>query len=387
MKTLAIVLLLSCAAAAAAQECPAGAWLRPGDGRAALLPAAKLLADMSQLEVVLLGERHDDADHHRWQLHTLAALHGRRPEMVIGFEAFPRRVQPALDKWVAGELTAQQFLAEVRWDEIWNVPAELYLPLFEFARLHRVPLVALNVERKLTEAIAEKGWEAVPQGEREGVAKASPAPPAYRDELFDVYREHLAARGKDGEKAAKSDPAFRNFVEAQQTWDRAMAEALARRAAAGAEPRPLVVGIAGSGHLRDGYGIPLQLRSLGITRVGILLPIAAQSECTELRAGLADAVFALPEARSAKPPPPRLGVRLDQRGDSVVLAEVTAGSLAERSGLRKGDILVSIAGKPVARASSVVEAIRRQPEGTWLPLQIRRGAQAQEVVVKFPPVQ
>ena len=62
MKTLALALLLSCAAATAAQECPPASWLRPGVGRPAVLPAAKLIAEMAQLEVVLLGERHDDPD-------------------------------------------------------------------------------------------------------------------------------------------------------------------------------------------------------------------------------------------------------------------------------------------------------------------------------------
>ncbi|MCK7515243.1 MAG: ChaN family lipoprotein [Desulfobacterales bacterium] len=72
--------------------------VRPG------APPAPLVAAMAQREAVLLGEQHDDADHHRWQLQMLAALHAQRPNMVIGFEMFPRRVQPALDRWVAGEL-------------------------------------------------------------------------------------------------------------------------------------------------------------------------------------------------------------------------------------------------------------------------------------------
>jgi hypothetical protein len=51
-------------------------------------------------DVLLLGEQHDDADHHQWQLQVLAGLHALRPEMIIGFEMFPRRVQPVLDRWV-----------------------------------------------------------------------------------------------------------------------------------------------------------------------------------------------------------------------------------------------------------------------------------------------
>jgi hypothetical protein len=39
-------------------------------------------------------------------LQTLAALHVQRPKIVIGFEMFPRRLQPILDQWVAGALGA-----------------------------------------------------------------------------------------------------------------------------------------------------------------------------------------------------------------------------------------------------------------------------------------
>ena len=104
---------------------------------------------MARRDVILLGEDHGNADHHRWQLQTLAALHVLKPRMVIGFEAFPRRLQPVLDRWVAGELSAQEFIAQSDWHKVWNFPPELYLPLFEFARVNRIPMLALNVERNV----------------------------------------------------------------------------------------------------------------------------------------------------------------------------------------------------------------------------------------------
>lgn len=352
---------------AAAQECPAPGWLRlDGERPAAVAPGA-LIADVAQRDVVLLGEHHEEADHHRWQLHTLAALHAQRPGMVIGFEAFPRRAQPALDKWVAGGLTVPQFLAETKWEEVWAFPAEIYLPLFEFARLHRVPMVALNVDRGLTSAVAARGWDAVPELQREGVSRPAPAPQAYRDELARVHKEH------------KEKVPLANFIEAQQTWDRAMAQALAPHAAGA-----LVVGIIGSGHLRHGHGVPLQLRDLGVKRVATLLPLEA-SQCKDLAAGLADAAFVLPARVALKPPPPRLGVQIAQEGELVRLAEVVPGSLADRSGLRKGDVIAAAAGKPVKRIGELVALVRAQPEGTWLPLQVKRGSETQELVVKFPP--
>ena len=90
-----------------------------------------------------------------------------------------------------------------------------------------------------------------------------------------------------------SDPFdLRRFVEAQLTWDRAMAEALARAS----RTAPLVVGIVGSEHARQGGGIPHQLEAMGVAAPVVLLPEAAE-DCGGLRAGEADAVFLLGPSR------------------------------------------------------------------------------------------
>jgi len=354
---------------------------------------ASLLRAMAQREVVLLGEQHADADHHRWQVQMLAAMHAQRPDMVIGFEMFPRRVQPVLERWVAGELSESEFLQQVEWDKVWSMPAELYLPLFHFARINRVPMIALNIDQKLSRAIAKRGWDAVPDAEREGVSRAVEPLPAYVDFLFDVHREHAHMRAGKDKEVAREDVAFRNFVDSQLGWDRAMAEALASvarpqrasvQAPAHDAPAPLVVGIMGSGHVRFGHGVAHQLKSLGVDNLGLLLPLAATTPCTEIVAGLADAVFAVPEAVLAPVPPPRLGVSLEEHRDGVKIVEVSADSLASHTGLRTGDIITEAAGAALRRSTTLVALVRAQPPGTWLPLTLKRDGETIERVVRFP---
>jgi uncharacterized iron-regulated protein len=373
-------------AATPAPACLApAAWNGLEGERPRVIGALALLGEMAKRDVVLLGEQHGEADHHRWQLQVLAAFHVQRPNMVIGFEMFPRRVQPVLDRWVAGELTVKEFLEQSEWSRVWNMPAELYLPLIQFARINRIRMLALNVDKKLSHAIAEQGWDAVPPAEREGVSRPAAPVEAYRNLLFQEYREHRAWNGKEGAKVAQSDAAFRHFLEAQTTWDRAMAEALARSLSPGsAGDKPLVVGIMGSGHIRFGHGVPHQLRELGVSRIGTLLPLPAGSNCEELRAGLADAVFALPTQAEAKPEPPRLGVSLEEEDGGVRIAEVTVGSLADKTGLKSGDRLVEVAGQPVKQGLAVTVAVRRQPPGTWLPVRVKRGDETLDFVIKFP---
>jgi uncharacterized iron-regulated protein len=389
------LLSIALAACAAAGEQPAArtvkdaclapaAWYTFDTGAPRPTRAEPLLRDMAARQVVLLGEQHDSVEHHAWQLQTLAALHLMRPQLVIGFESFPRRVQPVLDRWVAGELTSRQFLEQAEWEKVWNFPPSLYMPLFEFARVNRIPMIALNVDRRLTEAVRARGWDAVPLDQKEGVSRPAAPAPAYENMLYQVFLAH--ARDGQSRSAGRDDPAFRYFVESQTTWDRAMAEAIAARVRAGeGGTPPLVAGIMGSGHVRHGHGVAHQLRDLGVQDVGILLPVNGTTDCAELKPGLAHAVFAAAPAPAGPTPPPRLGVQLGARDGDVEIAAVTRGSLAELSGLRAGDRIVTVAGTPVKNAARVVAAVRAQPAGTWLPIQIRRGEETLDVVIRFPP--
>ncbi len=370
-------------AAPAAPCLAAAAWHDTRGEKPRPVAASELLADMARRDVVLLGEQHDAADHHRWQLQTLAVLHALRPRMAIGFEFFPRRLQPVLDRWVAGDLTLRQFLEQSEWDRVASVDPALYAPLFEFARMNRIPMVALNVEAALIDAVSDKGFEAVPQAQREGVTRPAPPAPAYRAFLLEIFGQH--GHGAEGGKPGKDTAASRRFVDSQQVWDRAMAQALAARATVPeGQPAPLVVGLMGMGHVQHGYGVPHQLRDLGVKRIGTLLPIERSIDCALLEPGIADAVFAVPDLPPVKPEPPRLGVLLDQEGEAVRVKEVTAGSLAEKTGLRAGDRVVAVAGAPARSVGQVIAAVRRQPEGTMLPMKLLRGEETLELVVRFP---
>jgi uncharacterized iron-regulated protein len=366
--------------------CPvAAAWTVPDADRPHTATTPAVITEAAKRDVVLLGENHDQEDHHRWELQTLAALHAQRSDMVIGFEMFPRRVQPALDRWVAGDLTVPQFLQQSDWSEVWDLPPEYYLPLFQFARINRIPMVALNVDEKLVKSVTASGWDAIPDRDREGVSRPAPPSKAYRDYLLGIYRAHPAGERKEGTETPATDPAFARFVEAQTTWDRAMAEALARYAVPSPEGRkPLVVGIMGAGHVRFGYGVAHQLRALGVKSISMLLPVSFDFNCAELRPGLADAVFALPKMVAPAPQGPRLGVRLEETAKGLQIADITPGSLAERTGLKTGDRFLEIAGREVKKMAPVIAAIRQQPAGTWLPIRIQRGGDTLDLVIKFP---
>ncbi len=283
----AVGLLNACALLPA--DCvPRGTWVVPTQQGPTLTPAIEVLERATRASIVLLGEQHDSTAHHRWQRESLEALHAVRSNMVLGFEMFPRRLQPVLDRWVAGTLRPSEFLAQAEWKNVWGFDEKLYLPLFEFARDRRVPMLALNVERALVREVGKVGFDAVPEATRAGVTRPAAPSEAYVDWLFDIFGKH---RKPDPAKPAltRDDAGFRRFVDAQQTWDRAMAQVLVQ--AVQRADRPLVVGVMGSGHLVRGFGVPHQLRDLGVRDAVVLLPWSRDDACAELIPGYADAVY------------------------------------------------------------------------------------------------
>lgn len=375
------------AAHAATVECvPVGVWVEPGAAGPRPVAGADLLARLARLSVVLLGENHDSAEDHRWQLQTLTALHALRPGMVLAFEMFPRRLQPILDRWVAGEFAEAAFLKAVDWNHVWNVDPQLYLPILHFARMNRIAMVAMNVEPGFIRAVTAKGYDDVPADQREGITKpAAPSAP-YIDTLVSVYRDHNRGTSGSVDKSVdRNDAAFRRFVESQQVWDRAMAQAVA--GAASRPETPLVIGILGRGHVTDGYGVPHQLDDLGVKNVAWLLPWQQGSNCTALSAGYANAVFGVAAApkMDAAAERPRLGVRLDTAGGELRITQVEKGSIAEAAGILDGDVISEAAGVPLKEFTELRTIIQRQSAGTWLPLKVRRQNETLDIVAKFPP--
>ncbi|ADO42460.1 ChaN family lipoprotein [Ketogulonicigenium vulgare] len=256
----------------------------------ARLTHAGLIHQMAPAPAVLLGERHDRADHHLWQMHVIAGLAAHRP-VVVGFEMFPARLDPVLAEWVRGALSEAEFLERAAWGTSWGFPSDLYMPIFRLCRDLRLPMVGLNVPRALVRAVGAHGWDGVPQAEREGLTPAAPSPMAYRAFIFELTggaREGRAAKSAD-------DPAFDRFLRAQEVWDRAFATHILR--AARAHPGAQVIGVIGMGHLQHGGGVSHQLADLGLPGSRVLLPVAEGD--TMPAPGAADAICQLPRQLAA----------------------------------------------------------------------------------------
>lgn len=334
-----------------------GTWFDPQAGR--MVPQGDVIARASGSQAVLLGETHDIAEIHRWQLHVTVALHARVPDLAVGYEMFPRRVQPVLDEWVAGRLSTEQFLTDVAWFDVWGFDPELYLPLFHFCRQQRVKMLALNCERSLVRRVRMEGWAAIPEADRDGLTPAKFATEGYRKYLSDL----MSGMG-DGAPREISD----GFINAQQTWDRAFAVNIQKALAA--KQASLVVGIIGRGHLEFGHGTPFQLRDLGIERISVLLPSGPDDSTRDVRPGIGDAVFKLDRPEGRCPRGLKLGMAWKEK--SLEIEEIAADSPAESLGLKAGDRLLEILGTEISTQAEFMAAFRRFQGGSLVPLAVER---------------
>ena len=203
-----------------------------------------MLADLSRADVVLVGEQHDDPNTHRLEAALLEGLLRRRAALVVSLEMFERDVQPALDAYLGGRNTEEEFLKASR---PWPRYATDYRPLVELAKVQTWPVIAANVPRRVASDIARNGLAplaSLPAPERAFVAADLQCPKdAYFDRFAATMGEHPgSAVGRD-RRPPGQQATIERYYQSQCAKDETMAESIAasfaRRGSAHRPDRPL----------------------------------------------------------------------------------------------------------------------------------------------------
>ena len=221
------------------------------------LVGQQALARLQAARFVLVGEHHNNAEHHLAQLQVIRALYQSGRKVAVGMEMFRNDSQPELDRWVAGTMEIDRF-RRVFMDN-WNYDWDLYRPIFDYVRRNQIPLIGLNVPGEVTTQVAYHGFESLnkeQKGALEGITCDVTA--EYRDFIREAYGAH--AHGKMN---------FGRFCEAQLVWDTAMA--MNGLNYIDRHPGAVMVILTGSGHARK-LGIPSQLRKRTAWPYAVLMP-------------------------------------------------------------------------------------------------------------------
>lgn len=205
----------------------------------AFISPAQLAARLAQARYLLLGEKHDNADHHVLQLATLEFLLARGLVHSVAFEMLDETVmERLLDIQLQTGMTLPELKAYLFWDEEgWNW--DFYGPIVQAAYDAGVIITAGNLSQASIGRI---------YGDENAidVSEILSADAVARQEA-DIDESHC------GMLPASQFPAM---VRVQQSRDRAMARSLRRP-----PPGEISVLIAGNYHVRQDLGVPAFLRA------------------------------------------------------------------------------------------------------------------------------
>jgi len=219
----------------------------------------------AQADIVLLGEKHDNPDHHLLQARLVRAVirHGRRPALV--FEMIPEDRQPAIDRWLAQHPgDAAGLGGAVGWDASGWPPWQTYRPIADAALDAALPMRAGNMPGGLAKKIGHAGLSALDPARRTRLGHHDPPSQRLaarlRRELFDAHCGLMPE--------ISMDP----LVDVQRTRDAVMADNIAAALAlAGTDSAVL---IAGAGHTRSDHGVPKYLARLAPGRSIVTITFA-----------------------------------------------------------------------------------------------------------------
>lgn len=204
----------------------------------AFIDAETLAARARAADVVLLGETHDNPDHHALQGWMLAKLvdGGKRP--LVAFEMIDAGQAGALESWRASQPADAAGLGPaLDWDKSGWPDWAQYRPIAEVALKAGAPLAPANLTREQVRALAK-------------AEPAEPLPPL-PDGQVEALRHEIGA----SHCGMLPDAALPGMVRVQRSRDAIMAEALVQGLAA----QKAAVLIAGAGHARTDRGVPVAL--------------------------------------------------------------------------------------------------------------------------------
>jgi aminopeptidase N len=302
-----------------------------------------IIEKVSDIPVIIVGERHTNYEDHKVELDVVMALHKMGRKFAIGMEMFQRPFQGAIDEYLSGAINERQFLKKTEYFERWGFDYNYYREIIEFARAKGIPIVALNARSEIVKKVAAGGLDALSEKERKEIPQdMDMSDDEYRSRLREIYQSH------------PQGTQFDNFYQSQILWDETMAHSVA--GFLDEKPGYQMVVMAGAEHVMYDSGIA--------KRVGRL----TGKEYTTLINGVFDAGignYVLFPAELSPPFSAKLGILLDEKEGRVVVTGFAPGSVALEAGLQEGDVIASMDGIKVETISDAKIALfDKRPEQT-----------------------
>ena len=260
MWLLAVLLLVGCQHVAAPP--PIGGQIRDlHSGQ--VLTAQQLLARLAEPDRVIVGEQHDNADHHAAQLWLLRSLGELRPQGSLLLEMLTPDQQAKVNAVRQSASPPSDLPGALAWQEGWDW--NLYGPIVRFALTQPYPLLAANLDN----------------GEIRAFYRNPPGLSGKRSNA-EAVKTTLLGQISDSHCGLLPDSQMPAMLAVQQQRDRRMAEVLL------SAPTPSLL-LAGAWHARKDVGVPLHVVDVSESRAPTVLMLAEQGD--EVTEAMADYVW------------------------------------------------------------------------------------------------
>ncbi len=173
----------------------------------------KMAKRMSNTDVVLFGELHNNSINHWLQLQLTKKLFSMDSTLQLGAEMYESDNQLILDEYMGGVIRKSYFEKEMR---MWNNYKTDYKPVLEYAKENKIPFFATNVPRRYAGFVAKNGLKGLQELSPEAKKYIAPLPVPF-DTLAPNYDEMMNMDTGHGMGMSVE------FVEAQAIKDATMA--------------------------------------------------------------------------------------------------------------------------------------------------------------------
>ncbi len=198
-------------------------------------------------DVVLVGEWHSHTGIHRFQTDLLRTMFQQSPELALSMEQFTRDNQMVVDHYLADYIGEQTLIKQ---GNAWPNYESDYRPLVEFAKAHKLDIIAANAPKDIVRCIGREGIgyiDRLPADERAWLAETISTQDS-------AYKSHFMASMHHGDEKQNG----RHFA-AQVTWDETMAESIVRYLER--HPNKQIMHIAGKFHIENGLGTAASIQA------------------------------------------------------------------------------------------------------------------------------
>lgn len=325
----------------------------------------KVVEDIRDKKVVYVGEHHDEFAHHINQLNIIKELYKTNKKLAIGMEMFQRPFQRVIDNYINGTIDEKEFLKKTEYFKRWKLDYNLYKPIVDFAKQNKVPIIALNVDSGIVEKVAQNGINSLTEEEKKNLpTEMDFSDREYKERLREIFNQHSSLRQGN----------FDFFFQAQILWDETMAESIDRFLRDNSDYQ--IVVLTGNGHLSYGSGIPKRV----FRRNGYRYSIVENDE--DMEKNIADYVL-YPEKLEGTASP-KLGILLADENGKIKVSGFTEDSIAKKSGLKKGDTILSFDSSPIQSIEDLKIALFYKETGSVATIKILRdGGKEQVIKIKF----